>query len=152
MSEIEILVYNYTGKRLPFSQKKIKKIVKKVIIEHLKKREKIALSLIFISSINLNRMRYFWRKEKKAGSVLSFSYHSMLPLLEEKRELGDIFFSLENIKKEAKNFKRSFKEHFLFLLIHSLLHLYGYNHKTKKDAKIMEEKEKIIYKRIKNIL
>ena len=37
--------------------------------------------------------------------------------------------------------KKSFKDHFLHLLVHGFLHLLGYNHDNKRTEKEMEELE-----------
>ena len=37
--------------------------------------------------------------------------------------------------------KKSFKDHFLHLLVHGFLHLLGYNHDNKRNEKEMEELE-----------
>lgn len=52
--------------------------------------------------------------------------------------LGDIVISSDHIKKQAAEFGHSEKREFAFLLVHSLLHLIGYDHMTEEEAHIME--------------
>ena len=62
--------------------------------------------------------------------------------------LGDIVISLEKISSEAKNLGKNFSDHFIHMCIHGLLHLFGYNHKKDSEAKIMQEKEISILKKL----
>ena len=58
--------------------------------------------------------------------------------------LGDIVISLEKILAESIEQKKSFYKHLLHMIVHSTLHLYGYDHTNNKVADIMEKKEKDI--------
>lgn len=49
--------------------------------------------------------------------------------------LGDIIISAEKVKEQAENFGHSHEREFTFLIAHSMLHLFGYDH--------MEEDERI---------
>lgn len=51
--------------------------------------------------------------------------------------LGDIYLSYEMVEKQAKEFGHSSKREWTYLFTHGLLHLLGYDHKTKKDEKEM---------------
>lgn len=56
--------------------------------------------------------------------------------------LGDIIISTEHVEKQAEEYGHSRKREFAFLLVHSLLHLIGYDHMEEKDRNIMEEKQR----------
>ena len=56
-------------------------------------------------------------------------------------ELGDIAIAYEICKKEAEISKIDFEDHVYHLLIHSVLHLLGYDHKEEKNAAEMEKIE-----------
>ncbi len=60
----------------------------------------------------------------------------------------DIFFSIDTINKFIKNKKISIYEHFNHLLIHSLLHINGYNHKNQNQFNKMKKEEIKILKNI----
>ena len=55
--------------------------------------------------------------------------------------LGDIVISLEKVIKESKLQKKQLSDHLTHMVIHSLLHLLGFNHEKLKDFKIMKKKE-----------
>ena len=58
--------------------------------------------------------------------------------------LGDIIISAERVFQQAESFGHSPKREFAFLIVHSMLHLFGYDHMTPEDAAIMEPKQKEI--------
>ncbi len=56
-------------------------------------------------------------------------------------ELGDIAIAYEVCKKEAGVSKIKFEDHVYHLIIHSVLHLLGYDHEEEKNAAEMEKIE-----------
>ena len=53
-------------------------------------------------------------------------------------ELGDIAISYDTCAREAADGKIAFEDHLTHLLIHSCLHLLGFDHETDADAARME--------------
>ena len=62
--------------------------------------------------------------------------------------MGDIFISLDTVKREAKDAGITVPEHTAHMIVHGMLHLQGYDHIKDKDAKIMEGKEVEILKKL----
>lgn len=62
--------------------------------------------------------------------------------------LGDIVISVEKVKEQAKAYGHSEEREFAFLIVHSVLHLLGYDHMVPKDAAIMENKQEDILKEL----
>ncbi len=58
--------------------------------------------------------------------------------------LGDIIVSLDKVCEQAENYGHSKKREYAFLIAHSMLHLFGYDHMTEKEAAVMEEKQSTI--------
>ena len=58
--------------------------------------------------------------------------------------LGDIIISVDKVLEQAQSYGHSPKREFAFLIVHSMLHLFGYDHIDSKDAAIMEPKQKQI--------
>ncbi len=54
---------------------------------------------------------------------------------------GDIFISTERVKDNAGIFSKTFQEELLRVMVHGILHLLGYNDKTKDEAIVMRNKE-----------
>ena len=55
--------------------------------------------------------------------------------------LGDIVLCVERVKEQAKQFGHSEKREYAFLILHSMLHLFGYDHMTQEESAVMEEKQ-----------
>lgn len=58
--------------------------------------------------------------------------------------LGDIVISIPKVKEQAKAYGHSDEREFSFLIVHSILHLLGYDHMTSKEAEFMEHKQETI--------
>ena len=58
--------------------------------------------------------------------------------------LGDIGLCVDKVKEQAERFGHSEMREFSFLILHSMLHLFGYDHMTKEEAGEMEEKQRKI--------
>jgi probable rRNA maturation factor len=109
----------------------------KAILKYLKRPDK-SFSLIFVTSRQMKEMNEFWRHHPQATTVLTFNE-------------GDIFLCPLEIKKQALQRKISLKRFYQILLIHSILHLFGYTHDNPRDAKKMEKLEsKILLSLFKN--
>jgi probable rRNA maturation factor len=58
--------------------------------------------------------------------------------------LGDIIISVDKVLEQAEQFGHSPRREFAFLIVHSMLHLFGYDHIEEGDAAIMEPKQREI--------
>ncbi|MBL3284732.1 hypothetical protein Sarmat_00587 [Rickettsiales endosymbiont of Paramecium tredecaurelia] len=61
--------------------------------------------------------------------------------------LGDIAFGYEVLLQEAQDCLFDMQSYFIHLLIHSLLHLVGFDHTTNQDALVMESHEELVLKK-----
>lgn len=60
--------------------------------------------------------------------------------------LGDIVLSVPKVIEQAEAYGHTIKREYAFLILHSILHLFGYDHLTPEDAAFMENKQKEILK------
>lgn len=59
----------------------------------------------------------------------------------EEHLLGDIIISAETAQRQAEEFGHGLEREILYLGVHSLLHLLGYDHMEPEDKKLMRAKE-----------
>ena len=135
--------FEYLGS---FSKNEIKVIVKKAISEVLKEMDfnkKYYLSVLLTNDSGIKKINKKYRKINKPTNVLSFpqSDERLITKNRFKIILGDIVISLEKIVKESKLQNKEPSDHLTHMVIHSLLHLLGFNHEKSKDFKIMKKKE-----------
>ena len=55
--------------------------------------------------------------------------------------LGEIIISMERIFSESKMNNVLFKDHFIHIFLHAILHILGYNHEIDSERKNMEKIE-----------
>jgi probable rRNA maturation factor len=86
-----------------------------------------------------------WRSLNKATDVLSFPLHEGLRegkhLVGEEFLLGDIIISLERAGEQALEFAHSLEREILYLFVHGLLHLLGYDHCEDEERLEMRRRE-----------
>lgn len=58
--------------------------------------------------------------------------------------LGDILISVPQVLEQAKAYGHTPRREFAFLIVHSMLHLLGYDHIVPEDAAVMEKKQESI--------
>ena len=52
--------------------------------------------------------------------------------------LGDIVISMDKVWEQAENYGHSREREYAFLIAHSMLHLFGYDHMEEEERKTME--------------
>jgi probable rRNA maturation factor len=118
--------------------RKIKKIIEKVISDE----KRISGDLIFIltNDTNIKNLNKKFLKHNYYTDVISFNYG------DEKKVEGEIYISLDTVKINAINYEVSYNLELLRVIIHGVLHLCGYEDKSKNDRIKMRRKENFLMK------
>ncbi len=58
--------------------------------------------------------------------------------------LGDIVLSIDHVIAQAREYGHDVQREYAFLIVHSMLHLCGYDHIDEDDRVLMEERQKVI--------
>lgn len=104
-----------------------------------------AINIRIVDITESATLNYRYRHKNAPTNVLSFPF--LAPPGRDNFFLGDIVICAPVVKDEAFKQKKLLIEHYAHLTIHGLLHLLGFDHKTPKQAKIMEDlEEKILAK------
>lgn len=98
----------------------------------------------------IRKFNAYYRHKDKPTDILSFSYHDVKPgerivvTLEDSKNLGDLIISAHRVTIDAKKFNETFDDRLIFIIIHGICHLLGYDHETDKQFKQMHAKEKAV--------
>ena len=109
--------------------------------------ENSEVSITLTDNQNIHELNKKYRGIDRPTDVLSFALReSDEPqiLNAELESLGDIIISLEKAKVQAEEFGHSFLREIIFLEVHGLLHLLGYDHIEESDRIEMEGEQKFI--------
>jgi probable rRNA maturation factor len=105
------------------------------------------LSIVLVDDADIQLLNRDYLQRDKPTNVISFSMRegeggNLHPEL-----LGDVVISTETAARDAAEAGISFESELLFLLLHGILHLCGYDHErgTAEEASIMEAKEQEIF-------
>lgn len=99
------------------------------------------LSIVIVDDPQIEIINRQYLNRSRPTNVLAFpmqegSFSDINPFL-----LGDVVISAETCDKEAKAAGIDFNERFDQLLVHGILHLFGYDHENdEKEASKMEKK------------
>lgn len=58
--------------------------------------------------------------------------------------LGDIILSVDKIEEQAEKYGHSVIRELAFLVAHSMLHLFGYDHMEDEERLVMEERQRLL--------
>ena len=135
----------------PARVKKITSIIKKILKfkKDLKFQQAITYNCNIILTDNklIKKINYQFRNKKQPTDVLTFVSEIRKKNIK-KFKICDIFISAEIIKKDAIRNNTAFYDHFTHILIHSFLHINGFNHLKNKDYYQMIKKEVLILKKL----
>jgi probable rRNA maturation factor len=103
----------------------------------IEKEKRLAgiISYIFTDDESLLKINEQYLNHHTYTDIITFDYS------EAKTLSGDIFISIDRVKDNAAKYNVTFEEELLRVMVHGILHLCGYNDKTKVDSNKMRAKE-----------
>lgn len=120
-----------------------KQEIRNLMLKILKKEDKRLghIDVILCSDMYLYEMNMKYLKHKFYTDVITFDYSDEHFDDKRKKISGDIFISIDRIKENKTIFKVKIQEELTRVIIHGLLHLCGYNDKTKIQKNEMRRQE-----------
>ncbi len=110
------------------------------------------LSLLFVGNRKMLQLNKMYRRISKTTDVLSFDAKIPIKQSGTNNILGDIAINVSKAESQAKISGTGFYDEIYRLLIHGILHLFGYEHeKSGYKARIMKKKEQEILHAIKKM-
>lgn len=143
-----------------FDYEKLAEEVVAFAIEHEDFPYEAEVNLTLTDNVGIQEVNKMYRELDAPTDVLSFPLLSYaqagdFSALEEDYEdnfnpdtgeimLGDIVISIDRVKEQAASYGHSERREYAFLIVHSMLHLFGYDHMTPEEAAEMEAKQTAI--------
>ncbi len=115
------------GQRL--SRRELQRVAR-VVVAGIGRKRKTHVSVAFVSSTDIRRLNRVYRGKYYVADVLAFT----LPRGE---SAGEVLICYEKARKQAKEEGHATKTEVFILLVHGLLHVFGEDHETRRDAKRM---------------
>lgn len=120
----------------------------KAALEYMDFPLKSEVSVMFTDDEEIHELNRLHRGVDRPTDVLSFplfEYDENGDITEDDLDfnpngemiLGDIVISLETASRQAQEYGHSFEREIGFLTVHSMLHLFGYDHMTPEDEEEM---------------
>ena len=105
--------------------------------------ERAEISLTLVSLEEIRELNRDYRDVDRETDVLSFPQFECVEDMPEFGELclGDVVIWLDKVEEQAKEFGHSFERELIYLFVHSLLHLLGYDHMEEEEKKEMRQRE-----------
>ncbi|HHX69968.1 MAG: rRNA maturation RNase YbeY [Miniphocaeibacter sp.] len=146
---MEILINNKQNK-LTLSDDLISNIKKAILtcLEIEKYSTNVEVSLSFVDNDEIQQINKDFRNIDTPTDVLSFPLDIDFFIENINIPLGDIIISTEKAKEQSLDFGHSLEREIIYLVVHSMFHLLGYDHIEDKDAVIMRGKEKEAIRKI----
>ena len=144
---------------LPFDIKEVAERVTAAALECEKCPYEAEINLLLTTDEEIRKMNREYRQTDRATDVLSFPMleydapadFSFLDEAEDAFDpesgelvLGDIVISKEKVLAQAEEYGHSPLREYAFLIAHSMLHLFGYDHMEDDEREVMEERQRVI--------
>lgn len=158
---MNLLIEKETDDSFDFDYEEAAKSIIEQALDYLKCPYEVQLNLTLTDNEGIHVINKEYRQIDRPTDVLSFPLvdypePNVFPdNLEEMAEdyfdldtgelmLGDIIISVEKCKEQAKEYGHSELREYSFLIVHSMLHLFGYDHMEDDERLVMEEKQREI--------
>lgn len=136
---MELTFYNDTNFDLLKYEEIYLDLFNQTLLE-LNKSDNYICSITFVSKEKIHEINFKYRLKDSPTDVISFAFLDDVnesSIKYKEIDLGEIYISYEVAQENAKKYQNSIERELSFLFVHGLLHLFGYDHISKKDEEIM---------------
>ena len=105
-----------------------------------------SVSVSFVGKDEIKTLNRDYRGNDSVTDVLSFpQYDDLNDIIDgEEIALGDVVICLDKCREQAEEFGHSEEREMIYLFVHSICHLLGYDHMEDDDKKEMRAKEESV--------
>lgn len=147
----EIVVSNISGHKI--NEKYIKKLTQAVFTQLISSGpisgDKKLIEIAFVTPKDSAKLNKQYRQKNLPTNILSFNYGQETDFIDKKDKLwGQLILCPTIIEKEALKQQITPVSHMTHLIVHGILHLFGYSHAKHAQAKRMKKAETRLLKKI----
>lgn len=104
------------------------------------------VSLSFVSPEEIREINRDYREKDAVTDVLSFpQYNDQEEIKQEPYVcLGDVIICPERAREQAEEYGHSYTREMVYLMVHSMLHLLGYDHMEEDEKAVMRAREEAV--------
>ena len=107
------------------------------------------LSVSFAGLEEIHTLNREYRGVDRPTDVLSFPMYERGELPREGLiELGDVVICRDKAKEQAEEYGHSYERELIYLFVHSVFHLLGYDHEDDEEKKEMRSKEESVMEKL----
>ena len=108
------------------------------------------VSFSFADEEEIRRLNAAYRDKDAVTDVLSFPQYDDLRELDNEEEicLGDVVICGRVARRQAEEYGHSYDRELLYLFVHSILHLLGYDHMEEEEKRQMRIREEYVMEKI----
>ena len=139
---IDICFYNETDKDVEVYESVIKDIIEEAA--RFEELEGFSCNYIFVDHTLMREMNAKYRRKDYVTDVLTFKVEDDDFFGVHKKNLGDIFISIDKMIEQAYEYGHGEVREISFLAVHGFLHLLGYDHLDEEGEKMMFAKQEAI--------
>ncbi|MDW7670310.1 MAG: rRNA maturation RNase YbeY [Bacillota bacterium] len=108
--------------------------------------EDYEVSLSFVMNAEIQELNRVYRGKNEPTDVLSFPMEG--PSDAPEKLLGDIVISVEKMAEQAEEYGHGINREMVYLVVHSVLHLMGYDHLDDMAKAVMRRKEEAVLEQL----
>lgn len=134
---------------------RIAKKAEKVLDKQLKrycprgaKPKDLGLSVFFVSDREIKALNKDFRGKDRPTDVITFSFvekREFMPFMKgETYPAGEIFLSVDTVARQAREQHLPFEQEMAYMLVHGILHTFGYDHADEREERAMEKQSFLI--------
>jgi len=140
---MQLAIFKEASVRVP--RQKLLALAKMIGNAETGRRCRLQANLVFVSDQKMRTLNRDYRKKNVTTDVLSFCIDEAAV---DGATFGEIYISAAQARRQATGYGATLSEEIVRLTCHGLLHLFGYDHKRKAEAGLMQDKERLYLNRL----
>jgi len=149
---MKLTIVNQTSEKINTKrlEKALDLCIQSLCAKRLRQKKRLTdraeIVFVFLTEAQMRKINMQFRGKNKSTDVLSF-------LSADPQALGELLFCMPVLKKQAKRQGHPLEAELVYMMIHGLLHLLGYDHEvSKSEEKVMFQIQNSCFEQVRHPL